>query len=224
MFDDRVPLPPGGRELPRPTSVEICAECGQPVGTNYPGCPGCYRLVERFWLADWLALLAREGFIAGSAEETMLAGLVFAEMDRHPWTVVDIAMTLIVCLACGQELGGGPLECRECEQALGNSGYYDIVAGQQGNMTGNEHALRVGRRLLRHPGRYPATAVNNWRLSFPRLLTGWLPSTAQAQAIAALTKKGRLDEVRAMLEQLDREIAAGSLSGRSARLYGRRFS
>lgn len=209
MFDSRVPLPPGGRGLPRPTSVEICTECGQPVGTNYPGCANCQQLVERFWMADWQVLLAREGFTAGSPDEVTLAALVFAEMDRHPWTVVDIAMTLIVCSECGRELGGGPLDCAECEQALGNSGYYDIVAGQQGDMTGNEHALRVGRRILRHPERYAATAVGNWRLSFPRLLTGWLPSTAQAQAIAALTKKGEFDQVHAMLEQLDREIASG---------------
>lgn len=165
--------------------------------------------MERFWLADWQALLVQEGVAPGSADEVPLAAVVFEEMDRHPWTVVDIAMTLIECPSCGAELGGGTLECNECRLALGNSGYYDIVAAQQGHMTGNEHALRVGRRILRHPHRYPASAVSNWRLSFPRLLTGWLPSTRDAQVFAALTKSGQIERVREMLAALDQEIAAG---------------
>jgi hypothetical protein len=209
IFDHAVPLEPGGRRIERPKSVETCTQCGEAVGTNYPGCPGCYRLVERFWLADWQALLGQQGVEAGSPEETPLAADVFEQMDRHPWTVVDIAMTLILCGECGSELGGGPLKCSECRMALGNSGYYDNVAGQQGRMTGNEHALRVGRRMLRHPHRYPETALRNWRLSFPRLLTGWLPSTRDAQTIAALMKDGHEDRVRDMLRKLDREIAEG---------------
>ena len=210
MFERSVPLLPGGRRLPRPTKVETCPQCAAAVGTHYPGCAGCLQLVERFWLADWQALLAQEGVAAGSENEALLAALVFEEMDRHPWTVVDIAMSLLRCPDCGEELGGGPLDCTACRLALGNTGYYDIVAGEQGQMTGNEHALRVGRRMLRHPHRYPETALYNWRLSFPRLLTGWLPSTAQAQKMAAMTKAGRYAEVRQLMELLDQEIGAGS--------------
>lgn len=209
MFERSVPLQPGGRRLPRPGIVETCPHCSAAVGTNYPVCAYCSQLVERFWLADWQALLSQEKVAAGTEDESLLAAVVFEEMDRHPWTVVDIAMSLLHCQSCGQELGGGPLDCTTCQLALGNSGYYDIVAGEQGQMSGNEHALRVGRRMLRHPHRYPETALRNWRLSFPRLLTGWLPSTKEAQAMATLMRSGHVDEVRQLIEDLDREIAEG---------------
>ncbi len=40
----------------------------------------------------------------------------------------------------------------------------------------------------------------------PRLLTGWLPSTGEAQRIMALIKAGRLAEVNTLVRQLDQTI------------------
>ncbi len=40
----------------------------------------------------------------------------------------------------------------------------------------------------------------------PRLLTGWLPSTQDAQDTMDKIKAGRLDEVKRELKELDRRI------------------
>ena len=72
--------------------------------------------------------------------------------------------------------------------------------------TGNEHALHIGRWVLRYPQRHSPDAVAAWRLSMPRLLTGWLASTADAQRVMALIKAGRLAEVTELVRQLDLAI------------------
>jgi hypothetical protein len=58
-------------------------------------------------LSDWHASLTTEQIAAGSDDEKLFAHVVFAECDQHPWTVIDIAMTLMACSVCGSELGGG---------------------------------------------------------------------------------------------------------------------
>lgn len=183
--------PPGGRRHPRPQHLEPCRQCGAPTGMTYPTCPGCYDAVERYWRADWAALLDAEGIIPGSDDELLLARVVVAELDRHPWTLVDVAMSLARCGSCGEELAGGPKECQECATAFGNLWAYDVEAQYDGTMTGNEHALRVGRWVLRYPHRQSANAVAGWRESVPLLLTGALPSTRWAQATAARIRAGK---------------------------------
>jgi hypothetical protein len=81
--------------------------------------------------------------------------------------------------------------------------------------TSNEHALHVGRWVLRFPGRYSAAAVSAWRLSVPRLLTGWLPSREQAQRMMHLIKQGKLDTVRQQVAALDASINAAAEERRS---------
>ena len=192
--------PIGGRRIARPDSVVSCAQCGDALGGGYNSCPTCHEAVERYWLADWQALLEKEGIRAGSVEEIMLAQVVTVETERHPWTVVDIAMSLQQCSQCGRELGEGYPDCGECGMAFGAS----ILS--EYNATPNEHALHIGRWILRFPHRNSANIHAAWRLSMPRLLTGWLPSTQSAQEMMDLIKTGQLDVVKRMVSELDRLI------------------
>lgn len=199
-------LSPAGRRLARPKTVERCLGCGACAGENYALCTACTDLIERHWRADWAALLAQEKVAAGSDDEKLLAAVVFAEIEIQPWTLVDSALTLLRCPHCGAELGGGTNECAECEFAFGNLWWHDQLAGRQGVMTMNEHALRVGRYVLRHRHRHSREIVIAWSLSMPRVLAGWLPSTAEAQRAKALINQGRIDEVRLWLAEVDRQI------------------
>lgn len=190
----------GGRRRSRPQQVRPCPQCGRPLGSSYPGCSPCYQIIEDIYLADWRALLAREGVEAGTADERLLAEVVMAETERHPWTVVNIAMTLLTCPECGRELGSRYQECTECALAFGSA-----LASEFG-ATANDHALHVGRWILRHPHQHSANIVTAWGMSVPRLLTGWLPSTADAQRMMAAVKAGRTAEVQAELQKLDETI------------------
>jgi len=194
------PKPIGGRRVPRPKTVQACPACGQPSGAGYADCSQCRAAIEGIWLADWQALLQQERIQAGSPEEKELAQLVVAEVGQHPWTVMDIAMSLMRCSQCGGELGESYQDCAECGMAFGAS----ILA--EFDATANEHALHIGRWVLRYPQRHPPHAVTAWRLSVPRLLTGWLPTTASAQHIMALIKAGRTREVEQLVRQVDHQI------------------
>lgn len=194
------------RRLPRPTHIITCHDCSAAVGTNYPSCPGCYDAIERHWLADWNALLEQERIAPKSADEQMLAQIIFAEGERHLWTVLDIALTLLTCESCGSELGGGPPDCSECASAWGVTLWAETVAGRSGLVTMNEHALHAGRMILRHRHRQSANIIAAWSRTMPRLMTGWLPSTPSAQHVMAQIKAGELAGVDAWLADLDRTI------------------
>jgi hypothetical protein len=198
---------PGARRVPRPKTVERCRECGRALGPNYATCPACHQAVEQFWLADWQALLDREGIAAGSAEEMLLAQVVLKEFGRHAWTVMDIAMSLRRCGTCGAELGERYSDCAECGHAFGAS-----VASEFG-ATANEHALHIGRWVLRYPHRNSANVVTGWSLNMPRLLTGWLPTTADAQRGMALIRAGRVDELRRRMVDVDEAIRRAAEQG-----------
>ena len=192
--------PVGGRRIARPKTVEICTRCGEALGGGYATCAACYEAVERYWTADWQALLDQEGIRAGSADEKMLAQIVTAETERHPWTVVDMAMSLQQCSQCGRELGEGYPDCGECGMSFGAAILSEFDA------TPNEHALHIGRWILRFPQRNSANINAAWRLSMPRLLTGWLPATQDAQDTMDRIKAGQLNEVKRELRELDRRI------------------
>ena len=194
------PKPIGGRRVGRPKTVQTCPACGEALGAGYAACPQCHNAIESIWLADWEALLAQEHIAAGSPEETLLARVVVDEFGRHPWTVVDIAMSLLRCSQCGAELGEAYATCGECGMAFGSSILCEFEA------SGNEHALHIGRWVLRYPQRHSPSAVAAWRLSMPRLLTGWLPSTEDAQRVMAMIKAGRMAEVTELVKRLDLEI------------------
>ncbi|MBK9056202.1 MAG: hypothetical protein IPL78_36490 [Chloroflexi bacterium] len=116
----------------------------QPAGISYPTCPACYQTIEQFWLADWHVLLERDKS-SPARGRTPAGEVVMAESERHPWTVVDIAMTLLTCPECGHESGSRYQECTVCYLAFGQA-----LASEYG-VTGNEHALHIGRWILRHP-------------------------------------------------------------------------
>jgi hypothetical protein len=141
------------------------------------------------WQADWDALLAAEGVASGGEDELMLALVVLANLDRHPWTIVDCAMMRTRCATCGCESGGGPLACAECEAAFRAICANDFEALYDGAMTGNKHALRVNCWVLRFPHRHSPAQVAARREVTPPLLTGALPTTREAQALAVRFKK-----------------------------------
>jgi hypothetical protein len=113
---------------------------------------------------------------------------------------MDIAMSLQRCDECGRELGEGYPECGACGMAFGASIQSEFGA------TGNEHALHVGRWILRFPQRNSPNIVAAWRLSVPRLLTGWLPTTEGAQHMMALVVAGKWNAVEEEVKRLDQFI------------------
>lgn len=197
---------PAGRRIPRPARVAPCVACGAVAGFNYGSCPACTAAIEGLWEADWETLLEQEEIAPGSDDERLLAEVVLAELDNHLWTVADMAMRRLRCPACGAELGGGPPGCAECTFAFGNLWWHDIEAGRQGVMTMNEHALRVGRYVIRHPHRHSAVVAEGWRLNMPRILVGWLPPGEDARRYANLRKAGVRLDWDAIYRAIDAEI------------------
>jgi hypothetical protein len=191
------------RRLARPNGIYPCTTCHAVLGTNYPSCPSCYQAIECYWLADWHTFLDQEQVQPNTEDEQWVAEVIFDEGERHQWTVLDIAMTLLKCNSCGNELGGGPADCTECASAWGVTLWAEALAGRNGLVTFNEHALHVGRMILRHPHRQSANIIAAWSRTVPRLLTGWLPTTNYAQHFMALIKAGRMAEVDAALTELD---------------------
>lgn len=191
------PFPPGARGLPRPTHVVDCPGCGEPAARGYPDCPECVRAVDKHWAADWAALLGEHKVaLGGSAERELAHRVLTAPVGRFPWTCVDWAMTRRTCTDCGAELGTGPLECVPCTVADGNRWAWDHQ-GHPWAMTGNEHALREGRVVLRAPHRHRPTVVAGWRLILPFLLVGELPTNSQARRIRQFVLSGRYVELSA---------------------------
>ncbi len=197
---------PAGRRTPRPTRVALCPRCNSVLGLNYLDCASCHQAIEGIWQADWSDFLAREQIPAGSDDEALFAQLVIAELDEHPWTIVDMALCRLRCEECQHELGGGPVACAACQFAFGNLWWYDIDAGRQGAMTMNEHALRVGRYVIRHPHRYSRAIARAWRMNMPRILTGWLPSGEDARRQATVLKSGQPVDWDAVYQRIDAEI------------------
>lgn len=178
--------PPAGRRAPRPQSIAPCPACGDYLGRGYRDCPQCHEAVEAIWREDWLAFLAAEKIAPGGDDERLLAGVVIAELTRHPWTIVDYAPTLLRCDECGAELGGGPTACAARAHAFGNLWAPELEAGARMD----EHAIRVARFVTRHPHRYSHAVATGWRLNLPLILTGALPTTAEALRLAAWLKDG----------------------------------
>lgn len=164
--------------------------------------------MEAIWQADWASLLAAEGVAAGTAAEVALAGVIVAELTLHPWTLVDYALTRLICPECGEELGGGPRACAACAQAFGTLWAPELEAGA----TMDEHAIRVGRLVARHSWRYSPAIAAGWRFSLPFLLLRQLPTTSQAQRLAAWLKAGgdpqHLADARSYTEVCARFVAS----------------
>lgn len=160
----------------RPLPVAPCAACGRERPSGYRDCPACHDLFEGYWRADWAALLEREEIGAGSDDERVVARVVIGEWDRHPFTALDIAMTLLACDGCGRELGASYTTCWPCKQAFGYA-----LAAEGNGCTQLDHAWHIGRWVVRHPDQHSAAIVRGWTEALPRLVAGDLPSIGEAQ-------------------------------------------
>ncbi|MEU8199632.1 hypothetical protein [Streptosporangium sp. NPDC049046] len=142
---------------------------GRPTGSDAAGVPGEVGL--------------------SAEEESAIAEMVAEEPDRHDWRVVDAALDRLVCPDCGARLGRGPLGCPPCDLADGFR--YSAVETDRPNVPpGNEHAIRVGVSVIRAGHRQSPAALLGWRVGLPALLEGFLPTTAQAQAMRARINAG----------------------------------
>ncbi|GLZ41549.1 hypothetical protein [Actinokineospora sp. NBRC 105648] len=180
------PYPPGARLLTRPDTAAPCPSCGGLVGRGYPTCLTCADRVDAYWLADWAAQLA----ITGAAEDELPALVLAAPTGEYPWTCTDWAMRQAPCVVCRGELGTGP-GCAACAKADQARWAWDFAP--EADMTPNEHALRLAVAALRGPAR--DNVATYWRLSLPYLLTGELPTPAQAGRIRIHLLAGRADDL-----------------------------
>ncbi|SHE40463.1 hypothetical protein SAMN05444392_101348 [Seinonella peptonophila] len=186
---DNYTRPSGGRLVSRPRYVEQCIDCNEPLGINYISCRACYHAIENIWLQDWYSLLEKEDIEIGSKFEKLLAEVIWGEMDQHPWTIVDSALSHLYCKVCSNELGSQIRKCYECETVYNNIWGYDYEAMGQGMMMDHEHALRVGRWVLRFPHSHSKYSVVGWKFSIPLVLTGKLPSKIEAQQTMSWIKE-----------------------------------
>lgn len=178
--------------LPRPLPVTACRSCGRDRPAGYAVCAACHEAFEGYWLADWAALLAAEQVAPGSDDERVLARVVLGEWDRHPFTVLDIAMTKLVCEGCGREQGASYTTCWPCKEAFGNALAAEANGVEQPGRGAwsppatprLDHAWHIGRWVVRHPDQHSRPIVVGWTASLPRLLAGELPTTAEAQRTA----------------------------------------
>lgn len=190
MADDQ-PFPPGARRAVRPTEVITCPACRELAGRGYPGCAVCAELIDQFWVLDWRRLQES----AGLPEPELAEQVLQSDVGTHPWTCTDMAMTVLSCVTCGAELGAGDMSCLRCQIADERRWAWDHM-GYPTRMTGNEHALRVARMMLRAPHRQRESIVQCWRLTTPFLLIGDVPTTSQAQRIRAHVLADRYEELR----------------------------
>lgn len=195
--------PSGGRLYPRPESVRTCPACGAPTGRNYSSCRACHDTIENLWAMDWNAFLGNEQISPGSEDENLLAQVVVDGLNQYSWTIVDSAMKLVRCQTCGSELGGGPVDCPECSFAFGNLWGYDVEALHQGKMTGNEHALRVGRWVIRYPHRQSRNVVESWKFSMPILITGKMATTEMGQFFRKVIDENSFDLSRKIYQSFE---------------------
>ncbi|MEU9836689.1 hypothetical protein AB0D67_34570 [Streptosporangium sp. NPDC048047] len=168
-----------------------CPACGCREYGGAPGCARCAALVDRIVDDAWQDFL-RDHF--GAAEparedELLIAEMVTGEPDRHDWRVVDAALDRLTCGECGSALGRGPLGCPPCALADGFR-YSAIETDRPGVPPGNEHAVRVAVAVVRAGHRHSDRALLGWRVALPEVLDGFLPTTAQAQAIRARINHG----------------------------------
>ncbi|MFB6435917.1 hypothetical protein ACFCVY_03920 [Streptomyces sp. NPDC056411] len=166
-------------------ALRRCAECG---GFEYGGalaCGACRALVDGIVEEAWSAFLLSWG--VGGDEEVTLADMVVAEPDRHDWRVVDAALDRLLCSACGDRLGRGPVGCSACDLAHGFR-YAAIERDRPGARPGNEHAVRVNVSVVRRPQGIAEDEVLARSLMLPVLLVGLLPTVEAAQRAKALIK------------------------------------
>lgn len=194
-----------------------CAECRGYEYSGAPGCVTCRDLVDDIIEDEWRSFLGRFASTDNQVDtvsgrtaldstalnrtalgepvlgepvlaETVLAEMVVDEPHRHDWRIVDAALDRLNCPDCGDRLSRGPVGCAACDVAHGFR-YSAIETDRPGVPPGNEHAIRVNVSVVRRPLITSANELLLRRLFLPALLTGFLPSTAEAQRVSALIRK-----------------------------------
>ncbi len=180
--------------------IEICRECQEFVGRNYPHCPRCREVAEEPVRTAWQAILHAQNIAPGTTAERELAAAILAHSDRYWWSEVEGAMLLTPCSSCGGPLGYGSPDCEACISSSDMLWGRDLDYAPNGTLRRNEHALRVILRGLGQSHRHSAASVEGWRLYLPFLLRGQHPGSSRddiryAQAISAWIKAGRGHEL-----------------------------
>ncbi|MFE6307322.1 hypothetical protein [Nocardiopsis sp. NPDC057823] len=165
-------------------ALRRCAECGGYEYAGAPACGMCRGLVNGVVEEGWAGFV--EEF--GGGDEVELAAMVADEPDRHDWRVVDAALDRLTCADCGERTGRGPLGCAPCDLAHGFR-YVAIECDRPGVPPGNEHAVRVNVSVVRRPHVTSANELLLRRLMLPGLLVGLLPTTEEAQRLAAMARQ-----------------------------------
>jgi len=175
---------------PSAPSLEICPQCQEFVGRNYPHCAYCREVAEQPIKAAWQALLHTQDIDQGTPSEQKLAATVLAQSDKYWWSEVEAAMRLTLCPSCSGPLGYGSPTCAECISSSDMLWGKDLDIAPDGTMRRNEHALRVILRGLGQSHRHSQASIEGWRLYLPFVLRGSHPGSTKydvryAQAISA---------------------------------------
>ncbi|MEU8172000.1 hypothetical protein AB0C14_03930 [Microbispora hainanensis] len=179
-----------------------CPSCGCWEYGGAPDCPRCAELVDAIVEEGWRDFLLREfGGKVAPADERAIAEMVADEPDRHDWRVVDAALDRLICDQCGCPLGRRA-GCPRCDVAHGMR-YVARETDRPGVPPGNEHAIRVNVSVVRRPEGISAPEMLARRLLLPAILAGFLPTTEQAQRMAALVKRGAgAEDVATAIDEL----------------------
>lgn len=181
-------------------AIEICHQCREFVGRNYPECLYCREIAEEPIKVAWQTLLHAQHIAPGTTAERELAANVLAHSDRYWWSEVEAAMRLTPCPSCGGPLGYGSPHCEACMSSSDMLWGRDLDYAPDGALRRNEHAQRVILRGLGQSYRYSAASIEGWRLFLPFLLHGANPGSSRndvryAQAIRAWINAGRGHEL-----------------------------
>ncbi|GII54059.1 hypothetical protein Pth03_24480 [Planotetraspora thailandica] len=188
--------------------VRRCTACDSWEYGGAPGCPRCAALVDDIVEEAWREFLAGEFGTPAHEDERIIAEMVAQEPDRYDWRVVDAALDRLTCDDCGSRLGRGPVGCAPCDLAHGFR-YAAIETDRPGVPPGNEHAIRVNVSVVRRPYGISAPELLGRRMFLPFLLAGALPTTRQAQRMAALAKRGATErDLAALMDAASGETGA----------------
>ncbi|MEU4698528.1 hypothetical protein [Nonomuraea dietziae] len=165
--------------------MERCVECGRWPYGGAPGCRRCLALVDRIIEDGYQAFLKELDL----EDDVAVAEMIVEEIKGYDWRVVDGAFERLTCGACGSRRGRGPKDCPPCELDEGFR-YSAREVDRPGVTPRNEHAIRVGAAVLRNGHRHSPRALLSWQIGFPLVLSGYLPSTPEAQAVRARINKG----------------------------------
>lgn len=171
---------------------------------EHPRFTAALREIEDSIDAAWDSFCTGSGVRRGTPEARELAEVVLQDPSEFDWRVVDGALNQLTCPDCGSTLGAGA-RCANCDQANGFR-FAARETDRPGVPPGNEHAIRVSSAVARTRDRYTPRARAGYELLLPDLLTGLLPTTAQAQHLKHLINQRTDDELEHLLTPQDLQL------------------